>query len=133
MWLLLFLTLINMGMGFIGRHIIRFSGFDIAPAAVAIAVWNGSGPILSSLFLSVGYSVTSVYDMRYLWLTLPLTIMVAYLSYLIPNIYVLVILYHLIGGTVNWFIQHFDTKYFLFILMNVAMNFTVARVYGAVF
>ncbi len=130
MWLLLTFTLLNMALGFLGRHILRFSAFDISPAGVAILVWQGNPIILSSLFLSVGYAATSVYDIRYLWLTLPVTILVGLCAKVLPSLILLILLYHLIGALVNWFLQNFNAKYALYIMMNIAVNVMVARLYG---
>lgn len=130
MWLLVLFLLLNVALALFGRHIIRFSAFEISPAAIAILAWHGDNIIVGSLVLTVAYACTSVYDLRYLWLTLPLTILVGYLSLGIHNLFVLIVLYHVIGGAINFFLQRLDTKYVMFILANVTVNFMVARIYG---
>ncbi len=130
MLLLILFAAANVALGFFGRNVIKFSGFDISPAAIAILAWHGQSIILGAFVLTISYTVWSWRDVRYLWLTLPVTILVGYLALLIPNIYILVAIYHVIGGLANYGLQNFDFKYLMYVLTNLAANFTVARLYG---
>lgn len=131
MWLTIAFGIINAVMSFIGNRLIKFSGFDIAPSAVAILVWHGEHPLFAAVVLVLSYSLISPKELRYLWITLPVTILLAYLAGAIHSIYVLTIIYHIIGLVSAVVFQYFGAKYMVFILMNMATNFMVARVYGA--
>ena len=133
MWLVLLLGLVNALMSFIGNRIIHFSGFDIAPVGVLICVWHGENVFFSSLVLVLSYSVVSPKELRYLWITLPVTLLLGFLAPVIPNAYLLIILYHIIGVLAALLFQYFGAKYVMFILMNLSLNFIVARFYNAVF
>jgi hypothetical protein len=130
MWLTLLLGFINIVMSFIGNRVIKFSGLDIAPAGIAILAWQGENVIFGALVLVVTYAIPHPKEFRYLWITLPLTIALGFLAPIIPNAYVLIFIYHAVGLAAAIIFQYFGIKYFMFILMNVAVNFMVARAYG---
>lgn len=132
MLLTILFCLVNVLFGFFGRHIIKFSGFEISPAAIAILAWHGESVLFGGLLLPVSYALSSWRDMRYVWLTIPVTLLIGFLAGFIHNIYVLAIIYHIIGAFVNYFLQSLDVKYIMYILMNLAMNFSFARIYGLV-
>ncbi len=130
MWLILLFALLNAAFGFFGRHVIKFSGFELTPVAIAICAWHGENVLLAGLFLPVAYACTSVYDLKYLWITIPAAIIVGFLALAVHNAYLLLVVYHLLGLSVAYVFTYLDVKYFLFVLVNVAMNIGLARVYG---
>ena len=130
MWLLLLFVSLNIVLALIGRHLLNFSAFELTPAAVAILVWNDYGVVVSSLFLATSYAAAGVKDLQYLWLTLPVTLLTGLVALVIPNVFVCILFYHVVGGFVNYVIyQQLDIRYVLFMLMNGAVNIVLGRVY----
>ncbi len=128
MLLVLFIVL-NVLLAFLGRYVFHFSAFEISPAAIAILAWNGNNIVVSALFLNVAYAATGVKDLRFLWLVLPVTILVGYLALLIHNLFAIIIAYHVIGALVNYALQRFDLKYVLYMGMNAVANIMLAKIY----
>jgi len=133
MWLLILFVLVNGCLSFIGSRVLKFSAFDVSPSVVPILVWTGHNPLVSSLVLVLSYTVVTPEDFRFVGVTLPVTILIAYLAFLIPNTFVLIILYHILSGAVAFVLQYLSVRYIMFILMNVAVNFLIARLYSAFF
>lgn len=130
MLLTLLFGLINAVMSFVGDRVFKFSGFDIAPAAIVICAWHGENILFSSLVLTLSYSFVTVKEMRYLWITLPATILIGYLALVIPNGYILLAIYHVVGLSAAYLFEYFGVNYMLFIGINVAVNVVVLRIYG---
>ena len=131
MWLLLLFIALNIVLALLGRHVLNFSAFEISPAAIAILVWNDYGVVVSALFLSTSYAIAGVKDLQYLWLTLPVTLLTGLVAMFIPNIFVCILFYHVIGGFANYLIyQYLDIRYILYMLMNGAVNIVLGRLYG---
>ncbi|MBR9692450.1 hypothetical protein GOV07_00785 [Candidatus Woesearchaeota archaeon] len=131
MWLLLLFVALNIIAAFLGRHVFNFSAFELTPAAIAILVWNEYGVVVSSLFLSVSYAATGVKDLQYLWITLPGALLTGLVAMFIPNIFVCILFYHAVGAIANYVLyQYLDIRYVLFMMMNIAVNVVLGRIYG---
>jgi hypothetical protein len=129
LWMLLLLCIVNVTMAFFGRRVVGFSGFEISPFAIGYLVTNGSSVLLPGFLLPLSYAIVDVRDLTYLWITLPATVLIGYLALIMPNLYFLVIAYHTIGAFVNYWMQRLDVKYVIFIMMNVAINFMMIRIF----
>lgn len=129
MLLSLLFGLCNAGMSFLGNRVVGFSAFDLSASLVPIAVWNNEHPLFAASVMVFSYTVIDARQFRYLWITLPATILVAYLAIPINNIYILTLIYHGLGALAAYTFQYFSTKYWMFMLMNIGVNFLVARIY----
>lgn len=133
MWLTLLFGLVNAVMSFFGNRVVKFSGFDIAPAGIIILAWRGENVLFAALILTLSYSFVSLREMRYLWLTLPLTILIGYLALAVHSALLLIVLYHVIGLLAALALGYFGFRYVIFILLNASLNLLLARLYGAFF
>lgn len=114
-------------MALLGRRVVNFSGFEISAFAIGYLVINGSSVLFPAFVLALSYAIVDVRDLQYLWITMPATMIIGYAALLIPNLYILVLLYHILGASVNYALQRFDVKYAIFIMMNIATNFMMIR------
>jgi len=127
MWITLLFVIINALLSFLGNRFIKFSAFDISPAAIVIIAMHGESVLLGAILVPLAYVLLHPKDFRYLWLVFPLVLLIGYVTSLVPNPFLLIIIYHLIGGIVAFFLQYFDVRYVMFILVNLSMNFIIVR------
>ncbi len=132
MWLTLLFGLVNACLSYLGNRMVRFSGFDIAPAGIIILASRGEGVLFPALVLTASYSIVSPKELRYLWLTLPLTILIGYLSFVVPYPAALIVLYHLIGFAFAYNLGYFGASYVMFMAINGGLNLAVAHAYALI-
>ena len=130
MLLTIALTIINLLLAILETRVLRIQSFDIAPIAIVILAQHGEGVILGALLVSAPYAALSLHKFRFLWVTLPLTILIGYLALLLPNPYMLVALYHAILALVAFFMNMLFGNYLVFAGINVVTNLAVARFYS---
>ncbi len=109
-----------------GRKLLKLPGFDITPVAVILLARAGEPVLLASLLLTVAYSL-SIDRVRYLWLTLPATILIGYLSLTLPGVYGLLLLYHVLCFVIALLAGFFGPRYTLFVIINLGVNIIAAR------
>lgn len=130
MLLTLALTGINLLLAVVEMKFLRIQSLDIAPIGIIILAQQGEGIILGSLFLAAPYAALNPHKLRFLWATLPLTILIGYLALAIESAYILLVLYHLILAGVALLIGLLTGSYLLFAGVNFVSNFVVARIYS---
>ncbi len=130
MLLTLALGLLNAGISFIGNRLFRFSGFDIAPAGIIFLAARGENILFASLVLTLSYSLFKLRELRFLWLTLPFTIAIGFLSLIVPNALALIVLYHLVGVVFALLFGYFGVGYAMFMMINITTNLVIARLFG---
>lgn len=129
MWLILLFVLINLPIGFVGNKILKVPGFDITMIAIIILARAGENILLSAIILTVAFSFFSINRLKYLWLTVPATILVGYLSLVIPGVFMLFIIYHLVCLLCAFLIGFFGPRYIFFVMVNLGINLAIARIY----
>ncbi len=133
MWLTLLFGLLNLGLSLIGRRIFRLPGFDLTPLGIILIAQHGESILFGALVLTVAFSAVSPGRLRFLWLTLPATLIVGYLALAVPNLLLLLLLYHIICAVCAFFLRFFGFRYTLFVLVNLCLNLVGARVAGVLF
>lgn len=132
MWLILLFTLLNVGLSLLGHKVFRLPGFDLTPLGIILIAQNGESVLLGTFFLTAAFSFHSLKKVRYLWLTVPATLIVGYLALVIPSLLLLLLIYHLICAVCALLLGFFGFRYFTFVLSNLAVNLVGLRFYGFV-
>jgi len=130
MWLTLLFGALNAGLAFLGRKALRFPGLDIAPAAMIFLAGKGENVLFAALVLGLSFSFFSLREMRFLWLSLPLLVVVGYLALAVPNGYLLVAVYEALSLLAAFFLSMFGFRYAVFILTNFATNLVAVWLLG---
>jgi len=130
MLLTLFLTLVNLLLALLELYAIRLKSFDLAPILTIIAARHGESILLAALLINLPYAVLNPQKLRFLWATLPLTILIGYLALLIKNSLLLILLYHGLLAAIALLVGAFGGGYLLFTVVNMAANLIVARFVG---
>jgi len=121
--------IINAILSFLGNQYLRFSAFDITPAAVMIVAWNSGNIWITAIVLVLSYAVVNPKEFRFIWLTLPMAFVIGYLALLTKNAFLLLAFYHLVGASGAFFFGYFNGKYAGFIMLNFILNFAITRIY----
>ncbi len=127
MFLTLLFTLLNLILALTETYAIRVRSFDLAPVLIMIAAQHGESVLLAALLINLPYAVLNPQKLRFLWATLPASILCGYLALLIPNLFLLVLLYHGLLALVALLLGGLGGGYLLFAAVNLAANLVVAR------
>ncbi|MBR9692449.1 hypothetical protein GOV07_00780 [Candidatus Woesearchaeota archaeon] len=130
MLLTLLFGLVNFGVTFFGRRFVKLPGFDLTPIGMIILARAGENIFFAALVLTVAYSFPKIGKMRYLWLTVPATILIGFLAVVVENVFLLLAIYHVVCFVFALLIGFFGFRYFIFVLVNFGLNFAVARLYA---
>ena len=126
MLLALLLALANGALAFVGSRVFRVPGVDINPLAIILIARHGDSVLFGALLLTLA-TLVSLSRAKYLWLTLPATVLIGYLALAVPSTVVLLIAYHLVCGISAFFLGFFGYRYGLFVLVNLGLNLLLAR------
>jgi len=129
MFFTLLLGVINTVLSCIGFRWFKLSGLDIVPVAMMLIAVRGDSILFGALVMTISTAIVGLAKIKYLWLTVPATLAVGYLALVMPNLIVLLIVYHLICLVFAIFMQFFGVRYILFILLNVGLNLFVGRAF----
>lgn len=125
-------ALINALFTFFRRFVLPFPGLDINAIGIIIVALQGESILLGALLLVIAHAFLNLASTRYLYLALPAMIATGYLALVIPNVYLLLIVYHLILGAIAIVTASFSARHLLFAMVNLLVNLAGARLYLAV-
>lgn len=120
---------LNALLSFIGDRLVRFSGFDLAPGAIIILGMRGDSIFWGAIILVLAYSLVTPKELRYIWLTLPLTMAIGFLALLFPFPSTLIIIYHIIGLIMALLLRYFGFRYVIFMIINISLNLFLVNSY----
>lgn len=120
---------LNLLLSTLGFRLLRLPGCDLTPAGVIILSSRGENIILAAFILPICAVIGSPQELKYLWLTIPATMLVGFLSLVFPSPVALVILYHLVCGAFAYGFGFLGGRYLLFVIINVALNITLGHGY----
>lgn len=130
MWLTLLLGAINFAVALFGRKLLRLPGFDITPFAMILLAQSGENILFGALVLTVAFAQSSMKRLRYLWLTLPATILIGYLALVVPSAVMLLLIYHLVCFLFAFLLGFFGFRYLLFLMVNMGLNLALVRLHA---
>jgi len=130
MLLTLLFAAINGFIAFFGKKLFRMQGWDIVPFSIVFLAWRGENIVIAALLLCLSYAFTSAKALRFLWFSFPLTIIVGLLSLIIPNMLLLILIYHAISLGIALVTSTFGPRYTMFMFTNLAMNILAWRLYA---
>ncbi len=130
MLLTLALGLLNFAFALVGKRLLKLPGFDLTPLAIILLARAGENVWVGALVLNAALAATSWKHLKYLWLSLPATIIVGLLAGLVPGFILLFLVYHVVTILPAFLLGLFGTHYFLFVLVNLGVNLAGARIAG---
>lgn len=130
MLLTLLFAAINGTIAFFGKKIFKMQGWDIVPFSIVFLAWRGENIAIAALLLCLSYAFTSTKALRFLWFSFPLTMIIGLLALIIPNMLVLIIIYHVVSLGIALVTSTFGARYIMFMFTNLAMNIAAWRLYA---
>jgi len=133
MLLTIIFGLLNALFSFLGNQYLKFSAFDITPAAIIIIAWSDGNIWVSSIILVLAYAIITPKEFRFIWFTLPMAFIIGYLALFINSAFLLLLIFHLIGVTFSAVFGYFNGRYVGFVIANFILNLVVIRFYSLFF
>ncbi|RME31212.1 hypothetical protein D6789_03450 [Candidatus Woesearchaeota archaeon] len=122
------LALLNAALTWFGTYVVRLPGFDLTPMGIFLVAQGGESILLGAVFLNASYILPKPSRLGWAWLQFPSTVLLGYLSFIAPNPYLIIILYHVISVAAGLALQMFDGRYVLYTLVNIALCCAAARI-----
>jgi hypothetical protein len=130
MWVTIALAAANLVLGLIGTLLLGLPGFDITPVAMVIIALSGENIVVGALLVSVAYMVARPARFAFIWLQVPVAVIVGYSALWTGNIYIPLFVFHALSVGAGVLMGMFDGRYLLYTIVSLALNFAAARMYG---
>lgn len=130
MWRTFVLGLVNVALSSVGTYLLRLPGFDLTPVGMVMIAQGGEGIILGSIVLTVAYMIPRPGRFAWIWLQVPVAILIGYIAIWMDAIYTPILVYHAISIAAGLLTGAFSGRYILYTLINLGLNITIARFYA---
>ncbi len=130
MWLIVALAVANFALSALGTWLLHMPGFDLTPIFMVILARSGENTLAGAIALTVAYMLPRPGRFAFVWLQVPVAILVGYLALAMPSLLLPVLVFYVISVAAGILSGTFSGRYMLHTLIGIALNFTVARVYG---